>query len=58
MQIRMAEISDAAAIAAIYAPYVAETTVSFEYVPPTAAEIPWFILPQLLPPMRMAWPKS
>lgn len=39
MQIRMAEISDAAAIAAIYAPYVAETTVSFEYVPPTAAEM-------------------
>lgn len=39
MQIRMAELADAAAIAAIYAPYVANTTISFEYTPPTAAQM-------------------
>lgn len=31
--------ADAAAVAAIYAPYVAETAISFEVVPPTAAEM-------------------
>ena len=30
---------DAAAVAAIYAPYVARTTISFEFDPPDAAEI-------------------
>ena len=30
---------DAEAIANIYAPYVADTVISFEYVPPTAAEM-------------------
>ena len=34
--IRCAENSDAAAIAAIYAPYVRDTPVSFEIEPPTA----------------------
>lgn len=29
---------DAAALAAIYAPYVQETAISFEFIPPTAAE--------------------
>lgn len=54
MPIRMAELGDAAAIAAIYAPYVAETTFSFEYTPPTGEEMrcrmerimkqfPWFV---------------
>jgi L-amino acid N-acyltransferase YncA len=35
--IRPAEISDAAAIGSIYAPYVLETAVSFESEPPTTA---------------------
>ncbi|MDQ3722360.1 MAG: N-acetyltransferase family protein, partial [Actinomycetota bacterium] len=46
---------DAAACAAIYAPYVADTSISFEEVPPTAAEFaahiadtstryPWLVL--------------
>lgn len=39
MQIRKAAISDAAAIQRIYAPYVAETTISFEEIPPDTAEI-------------------
>ncbi|THV01410.1 acyl-CoA N-acyltransferase, partial [Dendrothele bispora CBS 962.96] len=38
-RIRTATISDATACAAIYAPYVLETAISFETVPPTAAEI-------------------
>ena len=37
--IRGATPADAAAIAAIYAPYVAETTITFEDEPPDAAEI-------------------
>lgn len=36
--IREAEESDAAALLAIYAPYVEHTAVSFEYVPPTVTE--------------------
>lgn len=36
--IRSACAADAAPLAEIYAPYVAETTVSFEYEAPTAAE--------------------
>ncbi len=35
--LRVARLDDAAAIAAIYAPYVAETAISFEEVPPTPA---------------------
>jgi L-amino acid N-acyltransferase YncA len=35
--VRPAEKADAAAIAAIYAPYVRETAISFEIEPPTAA---------------------
>jgi phosphinothricin acetyltransferase len=38
-EIKLASADDAAAIAAIYAPYVAATPVSFEYDPPTAEEI-------------------
>ncbi len=37
--IRLAGPDDAAAIAAIYAPYVSETPVSFEETPPGAAEM-------------------
>ena len=37
--VRMAALADAAAIAAIYAPYVEETIVSFEEQAPAAAEI-------------------
>jgi phosphinothricin acetyltransferase len=37
--IRTATEDDAAAIAAIYAPYVLETAISFEAVPPTADEM-------------------
>ncbi len=37
--IRPALPTDAAAIAAIYAPYVSETAISFEETPPTPAEI-------------------
>ena len=36
---RLATVDDAAAIAAIYAPYVRDTIVSFETEPPDAAEI-------------------
>lgn len=36
--LRLARPSDAAALQAIYAPYVLETAVSYEYVPPTVAE--------------------
>ena len=40
MDIRAADsVRDAEAIAAIYAPYVTDTVVSFEDVPPTAAEV-------------------
>ncbi|MEO8604873.1 MAG: arsinothricin resistance N-acetyltransferase ArsN1 family B [bacterium] len=39
MLIRPASVADAAAIAAIYAPYVRDTPISFEVVPPTADEI-------------------
>jgi len=38
-QYRRARIADAAAIAAIYAPYVRDTIVSFETEPPDAAEM-------------------
>lgn len=37
--IRTARSEDAAAIAAIYAPYVLETAISFELEPPTAVEM-------------------
>lgn len=37
VNIRLASLADSAAIAAIYAPIVAETTISFEYEPPSAA---------------------
>lgn len=39
MKIRTAAPGDAEAIAAIYIPIVLETTISFEWVPPTADEI-------------------
>ena len=39
MVIRLARGEDAPAIAAIYAPYVSETPISFETVPPTADEM-------------------
>jgi L-amino acid N-acyltransferase YncA len=39
VNIRDATAADAAACAAIYAPYVLETTVSFELEPPAAAEM-------------------
>ena len=38
-RVRLATADDAAACAAIYAPYVAETAISFEIVPPTADEM-------------------
>jgi L-amino acid N-acyltransferase YncA len=38
MKIRTASIADAEAIAAIYAPIVLETAISFEWAPPTAEE--------------------
>ena len=37
--IRLAMPSDAAAVQAIYAPYVRDTTISFEYDPPTVEEM-------------------
>jgi len=37
--IRLATAADAAAVAAIYAPYVTDTFVSFEETPPTAEEM-------------------
>ncbi len=39
LAIRPAEIADAAAIQAIYAPIVAQTPISFEIEPPTVAEM-------------------
>ena len=39
MQVRPATADDAAAIAAVYAPYVTDTVVSFEAQPPDAAEV-------------------
>lgn len=39
MKIRSASAADAAQVAAIYAPYVSGTTVSFEEVVPTAADM-------------------
>jgi L-amino acid N-acyltransferase YncA len=38
-RVRLATPGDGAACAAIYAPYVAETAISFELVPPTADEM-------------------
>lgn len=38
MHIRIAGEADAAALAAIYAPYVTNTAITFEYEPPTAEE--------------------
>ena len=38
LKLRVATLDDAEALAAIYAPYVMETTISFEWVPPTADE--------------------
>ena len=54
MKIRLAHPDDAEAVAAIYAPIVLETTISFEWVPPTAeafrerivktlAKYPWLV---------------
>src|SRR3954464_8441639 len=37
--LREARLDDAASIAAVYAPYVVSTPISFELVPPTAAEM-------------------
>lgn len=50
--IRVATLQDAVACAAIYAPYVTDTVISFETEPPTAAEMAeriaaahaWFVL--------------
>jgi L-amino acid N-acyltransferase YncA len=39
MKVRDANEHDAEACAAIYAPYVTDTTVTFEYEPPSAAEM-------------------
>jgi L-amino acid N-acyltransferase YncA len=39
MTIRAATAGDAAACAAIYAPYVADTSITFEYEPPSPAEM-------------------
>jgi len=39
MSVRAADPADAASIAAIYAPFVTDTIVSFEITPPTAAEM-------------------
>jgi L-amino acid N-acyltransferase YncA len=39
MNIRVATIADAAAIAAIYAPVVANTSISFELTPPSPSEM-------------------
>lgn len=39
MTLRCATLADADAIAAIYRPIVLETTISFEWVPPTADEL-------------------
>lgn len=39
MTIRVASLSDAGAIAAIYAPYVLDTAISFEETPPTEIEM-------------------
>jgi phosphinothricin acetyltransferase len=52
MTVRPATSDDAAACAAIYAPYVTDTAISFEEAPPTAQEmarriessIAWFVL--------------
>lgn len=38
VRVRLARIEDAPALAAIYEPYVLETAITFEYVPPTAEE--------------------
>ena len=39
MDVREATTADAAACAAIYAPYVLDTAITFELVPPTAAQM-------------------
>jgi phosphinothricin acetyltransferase len=39
MRVRDATADDAAACAAIYAPYVTDTAITFEYEPPSAAEM-------------------
>lgn len=39
MSIRPATLDDAGSLAAIYGPYVADTAISFEVVPPTDAEM-------------------
>lgn len=38
LTIRLATLDDALQLASIYAPYVAQTAISFEYIPPTAEE--------------------
>ncbi len=39
LTVRSASGADGAACAAIYAPYVTDTVITFEKVPPTAAEM-------------------
>jgi phosphinothricin acetyltransferase len=39
LTVRDASVADAAACAAVYAPYVTDTTISFESEPPSAAEM-------------------
>ncbi len=39
MEIRLVQESDAASIAEIYRPYVENTTISFEYIPPSVDEM-------------------
>jgi phosphinothricin acetyltransferase len=46
LTIRDASPEDAAACAAIYAPYVRDTVISFETVPPDAAEMAGRITPR------------
>jgi phosphinothricin acetyltransferase len=41
LQVRIAQPDDAAALAAIYAPYVTDTAITFEIEPPDAAEMAW-----------------
>jgi len=39
MSVRAASEADGAAVAAIYAPYVLDTAISFEETPPSGAEM-------------------
>jgi phosphinothricin acetyltransferase len=51
IDIRAADTNDAAACAAVYAPYVEVAVASFEEVPPTAAEMAG----RMLAPPRLPW---